>query len=123
MLSLSVTDGGGLHEDVGAVLHELRDDLLVLAGEVQHLLLHPGRVVERRLADGVGVADEIARVGVVPLDVGQKLLHDRVVAPPARLVQRGLPALHSTNNRSHSFNSHEMEHLFDYLGLEVRLFD
>ena len=30
-----------MHEDVGAVLHELRDDLLVLAGEVQHLLLDP----------------------------------------------------------------------------------
>ena len=45
------------------------------------------------LPDGVGVADEVSGVGVVPLDVGQQLLHDGQVAPPARLVQRGLAAL------------------------------
>ena len=49
--------------------------------------------MQRRLPDGVGVADELVRVGVVPLDVGEQLLHDGVVAAPARLVQRSLPAL------------------------------
>ena len=43
-MCLSVTHGGGLHEDVGAVLHELLDDLLVLAGKVEHLLLDPAAV-------------------------------------------------------------------------------
>ena len=49
--------------------------------------------MQRRLSDGVGVADEVSGVGVVPLDVGQQLLDDRVVASPARLVQRGLATL------------------------------
>ena len=49
--------------------------------------------MQRRLSDGVDVADEVSGVGVVPLDVGQQLLDDRVVAPPARLVQGGLAAL------------------------------
>ena len=49
--------------------------------------------MQRRLPDGVGVEDELARVGVVPLDVGEQLLHDGVVAAPARLVQRSLSAL------------------------------
>ena len=49
--------------------------------------------MERGLADGVGVADELSGVGVVPLDVGEQLLHDGQVAPTARLVQRGLAAL------------------------------
>ena len=49
--------------------------------------------MQRRLSDGVDVADEVSGVGVVPLDVGQQLLDDRVVAPPARLVQGSLAAL------------------------------
>ena len=60
--------------------------------------------MQRRLPNGVDVADELSGVGVVPLDVGEKLLDDGVVAAPARLVQRGLAALSSDESRSEYFS-------------------
>ena len=61
--------------------------------------------MERRLADGVCVEDEVGGVGVVPLDVGQQLLDDGEVAPPARLVQRSLPALSPDKSKGYIFGN------------------